>query len=136
MTDLYLAAADAVEMVITWLIPLDGDVGPQRYAGQPMPYVWVNEIDGVDDKITETTVLSVHTFGADYWSARAHARTVHRRMLALAPPMTGQKRVTLADGRIVYADSVETEESPTWRDYGQNDIFRFTARYSIDVRML
>lgn len=137
MTDLYLAPPDGVELIITWLLPLDGDVGPQRYAGQELPYRWVSDAGGgSDDKITEVGGYSVHTFGADYWSARAQARMTHRRMLALGPPMAGQKRVTLADGRVVFVDSIETDEPPSWQDYGQNEIFRFVSRYTIDLRFV
>lgn len=129
------AAPDVVELVITWLLPLDGDVGPQRYAGQELPYRWVSDAPGgVDDKVTQESTLSVHTFAADYWSARQQAALTHRRMLVLGPPMAAQQRVTLAGNRTVFVDGVETAEPPTWQDYGENTIHRFVARYTINLR--
>lgn len=129
------SAPDGVELLVTWLIDLEGDVGPQRYAGQGLPYRWVSDAPGgVDDKVTEQSTFSIHTFAADYWTAREHARITHRRMLALGPPMAGQQRVTLAGGRTVFVDGVDVAEPPTWQDYGDNTIHRFVARYTIDLR--
>lgn len=129
------APPDALELVITWLAPLDGDVGPQRYAGQSLPYRWVSDAPGgMDDKVTDQSTFSVHTFAADYWTARQQARTTHRRMLALGPPLAAQQRVALAGGRTAYVDSIETAEPPSWQDWGDNGIHRFVARYTIDLR--
>lgn len=126
---------DGLELVITWLMPLDGDVGPQRFAGQSLPYRWVSDAPGgMDDKVTDRSTFSVHTFAADYWTARAQARTTHRRMLALGPPLAAQQRVALAGGRTAYVDAVETAEPPSWQDWGDNGIHRFVARYTIDLR--
>ena len=129
------AAPDGVELLVTWLMALPGDVGPQRYAGQGLPYRWVSDSGGaVDDKVTEQSTFSIHTFAADYWDARTQARLTHRRMLALGPPLAGQQRVALASGRTVFVDGVDTAEPPTWQDYGDNTIHRFVARYTIDLR--
>lgn len=138
MTAFYeLAPPDGVELLVTWLLPLNGDVGPQRYAGQGLPYRWVTDAGGgIDDKITETGTYSIHTFAADYWTARTEARLTHRRMLALGPPMAGQQRITLAGGNTVFVDGVETAESPTWQDYQDNTVHRFIARYTIDLRFV
>lgn len=130
-----LAAPDGVELLVTWLAPLDGGVGPQRYSGQGLPYRWVSDAPGgADDKVTDRSTFSIHTFGVDYWSAREQARLTHRRMLALGPPMVGQYRVQLAGGRTVFVDGVETADPPSWQDYGDNTVHRFVARYTIDLR--
>lgn len=129
------APADVVEVVITWLSELDGDVGPQRYAGQSLPYRWVSDAaGGIDDKVTMQSTVSVHTFAAEYWEARQLAAESHRRMLALGPPMAAQQRVELASGSTVFVDCVDTAEPPMWQDYGENGIHRFVARYTIDIR--
>lgn len=131
------AAPDAVELLVTWLLPMAGDVGPQRYAGQGLPYRWVSDAPGgVDDKVTQQATFSIHTFAADYWTARHEAALTHRRMLALGPPMAAQQRVALAGGRTVFVDSVETADPPAWQDYGENNIHRFVARYTIDLRFV
>lgn len=138
MTTMYpLQSPDAVELLVTWLNPLDGGVGPQRYAGQPLPYRWVSDAGGgVDDKVTARQGFSIHTFAAEYWTAREQARLTHRRMLALGPPLAPQQRVVLAGNRTVFVDGIETSESPTWQDYGDNTIHRFVARYTIDLRFV
>lgn len=126
---------DVIELVVTWLSDLDGGCGPQRYAGQPLPYRWVSDAPGgEDDKVSARHTLSVHTFGDEYWAARAAAKLTHRRMLALGPPIVGQQRVTLADGTVVLTDGVETAEPPTWQDWGDNSVHRFVGRYTIDLR--
>lgn len=136
MTAMYpFAAPDGVELLVTWLGPLDGDVGPQRYAGQELPYRWVSDAPGgVDDKVTEEATFSIHTFAADYWTARQQAVLTHRRMLILGPPLAAQQRVTLAGNRVVFVDQVQTADPPSWQDYGDNTIHRFVARYTIDLR--
>lgn len=138
MTLMYpLQSPDGVELLVTWLAPLDGEVGPQRYAGQGLPYRWVSDAGGgVDDKIMSRSAFSVHTFASEYWAAREQARLTHRRMLALGPPLAGQQRVTLAGNRIVFVDGVETSEQPTWQDYGDNTVHRFVARYMVDLRFV
>lgn len=125
---------DVVELLVTWLMPLDGDSGPQRYAGQSLPYRWVSATGGIDDRVTEQSTVSIHTFADEFWTAREQARITHRRMLALGPPLSDQKRVTLAGGRTAFVDGVTTDELPTWQDYGDNTIHRFVARYTIDLR--
>ena len=138
MTAMYpLESPDGIELLVTWLAPLDGGVGPQRYAGQPLPYRWVSDAGGgIDDKVTSRSTFSIHTFADDYWVARAQARLTHRRMLALGPPLAAQQRVTLAGNRIAFVDGVETAEQPTWQDYGDNTVHRFVARYTIDLRFV
>jgi hypothetical protein len=138
MTAMYeLQPPDGIELLVTWLAPLDGGVGPQRYSGEPLPYRWVSDAGGgVDDKVTSVSTFSIHTFAADYWEARAQARLTHRRMLALGPPLAGQQRVALAGNRIAFVDGIETSEQPTWQDYGDNTVHRFVARYTIDLRFV
>lgn len=138
MTVLYpLAPPDGVELLVTWLAPLDGDVGPQRYAGQSLPYRWVSDAPGgSDDKVAARMTFSVHTFGDEYWSARAQAMLTHRRMLALGPPLAAQQRVSLASGSTVFVDGVEVDETPSWQDYGENGVHRFVGRYALMLRLV
>lgn len=137
MTDLYpLAPPDGIELLVTWLGALDGEVGPQRYAGQGLPYRWVNDAGGSDDKVSSRSTFSVHTFAAEYWAAREQAMLTHRRMLALGPPLAGQQRVSLASGSTVFVDGVEVDESPSWQDYGDNGVHRFVGRYAVSLRFV
>lgn len=126
------------ELVIVWLRPL-GDangVGLDRPSGGVLPYRMVTPVAGDDDKITQTSIVSVHTFGTDMDTAEAAAQITHQRMLLLGPPLVVQQPVTLSSGATVMADSVTTKLIPTWVDYEDNVIRRFVARYEIDLRFI
>ena len=129
-------APSGIELLIAWLIPLGVEVGPTRPSGAGLPYYMVTEAPGADDKIAENGIYSVHTFAGTFEEAETASRRAHRRMLALGPPLATQERVTLSDGRVVFADEVLTSRKPGWEDYGDNTIERFVARYAIKLRML
>jgi hypothetical protein len=124
------------EFVVAWLRPL-GDpngVGLERPSGAVLPYRMVTRVAGSDDKITESSVVSVHTFADNMDDAETAAQLTHRRMLALGPPLASQQPVTMSDSSVVVADCVTTKQSPIWVDYDDNTIRRFVARYEIDLR--
>ena len=129
-------APSGVELLIAWLKPLSADVGPQRPSGGALPYRMVTAVAGSNDKITEKGVYSVHDFAATYEAAETQAMETEDRILALGPPLAPQQRVTISGGRIVFADSVTTALKPIWQDFGDNTVFRFVARYAIDLRII
>lgn len=63
------------------------------------------------------------------------AMQAHRRILALGPPLSPQRRVTISGGRVVWADSVSTDQGPFYLYYSDS-IRRFVARYDIDLRFV
>lgn len=134
MTDLLpWAPPSGLEMLVAWLTPL-GACGVKKPNTSTLPYRMVTRVAGADDKITDTGTYSVHTFAATMAAAEAAAWETHRRILTLGPPFAPQRRVTISGSRQVFADRVETDQSPFWLDYGVETIQRFVARYIIDIR--
>lgn len=124
-----------IELVVQWLKPL-GEVGASRGPGDPLPFRLVQIVAGSDDKITDSGIYQIDTFAATFDQAEAEALKTHERMLRLGPPFAPQQRVTLADGKIVFVDSVTTSQRPLWLQFTEAaPISRFTARYSIDIRL-
>lgn len=140
-------APDGVEMLIAWLLPLkdvDGrEVGPIRDSLDSLPYSMVQGPAGTDDKVTDHGIYQVDDFATGATKAQAferaqsQARLTRRRILALGPPLAPQRRVTLSDGSIVWADSVTTSVKYHWEPYGDNTIVqRFVSRFAVDLRMV
>jgi hypothetical protein len=100
----------------------------------PLPYRMVNRVSGMDDKVFESSIVTVHTFAGSMASAEAAAYVTHGWMLSLGPPIVGQVPVTISNSQIVVADCVETKQSPVWLDYEDADLRRFYARYEIELR--
>lgn len=139
MTTLFpYAPPSANEFVIAWLVPLTGDplsVGMRRPTGAVLPYRLVNRVASKDDKVTDSSSVAVHTFAATLEAAETAANLTHRRMLALAPPWADQQLVTISSGT-VQADRVETSQGPLWLEYEDTTIWRFFARYEVDLRFV
>lgn len=140
-------APSGIELLIAWLVPLKDmdsrDVGPMRDSLDVFPFSMVQGPAGSDDKITDHGIYQVDDYcnGATrdeaFEKAERQARLTRRRVLALGPPYAPQRRVTLADGSIVWADSVTTSQKPIWQPYGDNTtVQRFVSRYAIDLRMI
>lgn len=129
-------------LVVAWLVPLlgAGKVGMQRPQNGGLPYCLVNVVAGKEDerKLMQSSTVSVHTFADNMDDAESTAQTVHQRMLLLGPPLAPPQQVTLtlAGGatQTVVPHSVTTNHIPTWLDYQDDQIYRFAARYDIDVR--
>jgi hypothetical protein len=100
----------------------------------PLPYRMVNRVSGMDDKVFESNIVSVHTFADSMTNAEAAAYATHGWMLALGPPIVGQVPVTISNSQVVVADYVNTMQSPIWVDYEDVNLRRFVARYEIDLR--
>jgi hypothetical protein len=102
----------------------------------PLPYRMVNRVSGHDDKVFESSIVSVHTFADNMEDAEAAAYVTHSWMLALGPPLVGQTPVTISNDQVVMADCVETMQSPIWVDYEDTNLRRFVARYEIGLRFV
>lgn len=123
-----------IELIINWLKPL-GEVGAQRAPGAPLPFRLVQCVAGTDDKVVDSAIYQIDTFAATFEQAEAQALLTHERMLTLGPPLAPQQRVTISTGT-AYIDSVVTSQRPTWLQFTEAAaIFRFVARYQVDIRM-
>lgn len=123
-----------IEFVIAWLLPL-GDptgVGMDRPSGAVLPYRMVTRVDSQDDRLTDSSIVSIHTFADSMTDAETAARATHARMTALDPRVA----VTLPSGGTASADYFRVTQGPIWADYEDNTIRRFIARYEIDLRYL
>lgn len=123
--------ADAEDVIIAWLAPL-GVVSAERPAGDVLPYRLVTRVAGSDNRITDSAVVSVHTFAATITAAATEARATHHRMLSLGP----QDDVVMPDSTIVRVECVDTHQGPLWVDYEDDTIKRYVARYEINLRFV
>lgn len=127
---------DGSEVVIQWLTPL-GEVRDERPTGAVLPYRMVNRIPGPSTVLVDTGTYSVHTFAQTKADAQTEAMKTHDRILALASQWAGQQKITLYDGREVYADDVVINEFPSWVQWdSQNTMHRFVGTYRIDLRLI
>ncbi|UJL29924.1 hypothetical protein HZU38_05335 [Mycolicibacterium vanbaalenii] len=129
------SAPDGVEALITVLDALDGTADYRRPSGETVPWFMVTDAaSGVNTKISDRGIYSVHTFHPDYWEAKRYAFAADDLILSLGPPYAAQERITLADGRIAYFDEVVQSLRPHESWYS-DDIHRFIARYAITGRL-
>ncbi len=123
-----------IELIINWLKPL-GEVGAVRGPGAPLPFRLVQRVAGSDDKVTDSGIYQIDTFGATFEQAETQALLTHERMLVLGPPLAPQHRVAIS-GATVWVDSVSTSQSPVWLQYTDAaPVQRFAARYQVDIRL-
>lgn len=134
------APPDGVEALIVWLSAI-GETRANRPPGAVCPFYMVTKPAASDDKITEFGTYRVHSFGTATGGVSAltmasnAARAAHRRVLAMGPPFTSQQPITLANGRTVACDGVQTKLGPVWEKYSNDgSIERFIAEYQIDWR--
>ncbi len=128
-------APSGVEVLITALSSLDGEADWGRPSGAVVPWFMVTDAaTGVSDKITDSGIYSVHTFHPDYWECQRYSFAADDLILALGPPLAAQERITLADGRIVFADEVTQSLRPHYEKWS-DDLIRFVGRYSVKFRI-
>ena len=129
------SAPDGVEALITVLDALDGTADYRRPSGGTVPWFMVTDAaSGVNTKISDRGIYSVHTFHPDYWEAKRYAKLADDLILSLGPPYAAQERITLADGRIVHFAEVLSSLRPHESWYS-DDLTRFIARYAITGRL-
>lgn len=129
------SAPDGVETLITVLDALDGTADYRRPSGEAVPWFMVTDAaSGVNTKISDRGIYSVHTFHPDYWTCKRYAFEADDLILSLGPPYAAQERITLADGRTVYFDEV-TQSLRPHESWYSDDLTRFIGRYAITGRL-
>lgn len=139
MTVLPWAAPSISRIVVAWLVPEfgAGNVGLRRPQSGQLPYRMVTLVSGSDplQKVMRSGTVSVHTFADNMDDAEQAAQDTDNRMLLMGPPLTGPKQITIQpSGLVVSPHSITCTQIPVWKDYQDDLIFRFWARYEIDVR--
>lgn len=134
------APPDGIEALIVWLSAI-GETRANRPPGAVFPFYMVTKPAVSDDKITESGIYRVHSFSTASGGVSAlkmasdAARAAHRRVLAMGPPIASQQPITVAGGRTVACDGVQTKLGPVWERYSDDgSIERFVAEYQIDWR--
>ena len=121
------------EVLITWLEALGVEVRPKRKANDVLPQRVVTRIGGPITQFVDQGTYSIHDFHRTYTAAETQAHQTLSRMLALGPPHTYQREVTLDSGLIVQVDRVLVSEGPHW-EYYSDTVERFVATYRVDLR--
>lgn len=138
------AAPSITRLVIAWLVPRygAGNVGARRPQAGQLPYRMVTLVAGNDphQKVKRSGTVSVHTFADNYDDAEAGAQDTDDRMLLLGPPLAAPQQVTVTNAdkstSVVASATITSHQIPMWLDYQDDLIFRFIARYDIDVRFV
>lgn len=131
------AAEDSETVLVSWLKPLyaDGHVANFRNAGDPLPFVLVNQLE-VNECVEESytdALVSVHILvhkSAGQVALRDEADKVHRRILLLARYL---EDVDLSGGRQASLESVSVFKAPSRQDYGDELILRKVGRYKLGL---
>lgn len=133
-----MIAADAEELVVTYLSQTLSNVGVSMPANPPSPFYLVQRIAGGDDMITDHAIISLHSFasGTDAMSAHTAASNAARQahLLMNAFTLTAKQSFSLSSGT-ASIDRICTLETPAWRDYENPQLERYCARYRIELRM-
>lgn len=121
---------DIEELLIVYLGQFFDNVSTEMGTDPPFPFYLVTRISGGDDMVTDYSTVQIDAFASDRTAASDAARAMHAKMTTLSAklPLT-------VGGQTVNVDYVETLETPTWRDYGDNTIQRYAGRYRIDTRL-
>ena len=136
------APPSVTRLVVAWLAAEFGvgAVGSKRPQAGVLPYRMVTVVAGTENsqKWLQCATVSVHTFAADMDSAEYEASLTHERMLLMGPPFAGYQDISysIPTGDTVTASprSVVTKAIPTYLSYEDELIYRFYARYEVDVR--
>lgn len=130
---------DVETAIINWLRPLlpDGQVANARLSEDPVPFIVVEHIDGLEsEELSEADeVVSVHALYAKGLGnenrvlAGKFASIVHRRMLLLARYLDP----IVVGSRVVDVDYVQIFSRPRWVPYGDETILRKVGRYRVGL---
>lgn len=124
-------AVEAERFILAYLGQWYSAIAAEREIGDPLPFVQIKRITGAEDMISDHPVLSVHSFNADYTSAKDLAYEVHGHMKALTP------KTSVVVGGIAYGvDYRCVDEAPHEVDYDDKTLRRFVARYGLGLRLL
>lgn len=125
-------ATDAERLFIAWLSELEYRVATERKAGDPLPFVIVNEVTATEDcqQISAYPVVSVHVLAESVDEAKTASGLVHRRMLVLArDPL---QDIVLSDSTVMSIEWLETIER-FHSEYYSDTVKRRVARYCAGV---
>jgi hypothetical protein len=124
-------AVDAERFVMAYLGQWYTDMGAEKTLEDPPRFVVVKRVTGAEDMISDYPILSVHSFNADYTSAKDLSLEVHAHMKALTP-----KTEVVVNGITYGVDHRCVEEAPHEVDYDDKNLRRFVARYELGLRLL
>ena len=116
-----------------WLLPL-GAAGTVRESGDALPFTLIQSYYISDNEHTSYGFYQLDTLADGFTAAEDAARMRHRRVLYLRDfPAT---EVEVPDWGTATADLVRCVEAPRCEPYGDSKIWRFTARYRVDLRLV
>ncbi|MEX7470183.1 hypothetical protein AB4Z39_10770 [Mycobacterium adipatum] len=121
------------EVLITWLEALPEQVRPKRKANDPLPQRVVTRLGGPVTRFVDQGTYSIHDFHKSFTEAESQSHQSLSRILALGPPYTCQREVTLDSGLIVQVDRVLVSEGPHWEFYSDT-VERFVMTVRVDLR--
>ena len=106
-----------------------------RQAGDPLPFILVNHIDGSEDPDTgfADPLVSIRTLcdkGLGEAVAAQESALTHQWMLNLARV---QEDISISGGRIVNFDYVNVVQAPRWTEYPNGQLLCKLGRYGIGL---
>lgn len=124
-------APDAEELVVCWLADLLRAAVVRR-TGDPLPFCQVSRVAGADDSSTgvDDPVVQLDIFADGVAAAATTAKEVHRRMTLLGRTAAD---VTLTSGAKANCDYVDCTLKPFRMAYEDDQIVRYTARYTLGL---
>lgn len=131
---------DGVEIIITWLEPLDIETRTNRPTGAVLPYIMVTRTDtaGNDDDLVDRGRYSIDIYTATEEAGQTLCSTVHRRLKMLCNRWTGQRSVTITSGTY-FVDPVGVIEYFRPQEHLADGIphkmYRFTGIYEVPLRL-
>jgi hypothetical protein len=127
-----MIAADAEELVVTYLAQSFANVGVDMPPTPPLPFYLVTRLPSPSDWITDHALISVHAFAANRTAASSAARAMHNVMNPWV--FTAKQGFTLSTGR-AFIDRICIVETPAWHNYEDPNLQRYCGRYRIELRM-
>lgn len=128
----YGAPTPAEDFIIGALIPLGIAVGPESDEETALPRFVVTALPGTDNRFIDCPIVSVHTMAATRDEADKWSRKAHKLLISLTPG----DQITLADGTPVPGAWVCPKQSPSYANYRDPFIKRYSARYQPELRYL
>lgn len=125
---------DVEDFVTAWLMEWNivpaAQISARLPAQLPLPYILVQRIAGGDDYITDSATIQVDSFAITQTAASDIAREVNHAMHCLSP-----KTIVVVNGVQTSMNHIEFEQTPIFLDFEDPVVFRYVARYVIDVRI-
>ena len=128
------------EVLVSWLSVLRTPanvlvpVRRRRKSNDPLPQRIVTRIGGPADQFTDTGEYSIHDFGNNFTAVEDASRLTLRRIMALGPPFSPQREVTITGGTAV-VDRIQITEAPH-EEFFSETIERFVMTVRVDLRFV